>query len=382
MAKIAKKDAHPNALYIHIPFCARKCNYCDFNSVIQGTKIIDNYLHALGKELHALQERYVFKTVYIGGGTPSVLTEIQLEKLLHSVVRCVPVSEAEEYTVEVNPGTLTEKKVALLKEYFVNRISLGVQSFQDSLLKLLGRIHSGDDARNAFALLRMHGFKNINIDLIFGCPNQTLEDWEEDLKKAVELNPEHISTYALTYEEGTPLTVDLKNDVIHRLDESTELEMYKTAINYLMRSGYDHYEISNFAKEGCECRHNRVYWENKGYAGIGAGAYSFIDGVRASNAKDVLKYIDGIHENKNGKYFRECLQLDQFASETVIMSLRLRQGISNTDFFERFGYRLEEQFGTRIDRLKKDGLISYENERLKLTEKGLFIADTVMTEFV
>lgn len=377
-----KRDALPHALYIHIPFCVKKCNYCDFNSIVSGTKIVDRYLHALEKELRALQGRYIFKTVYIGGGTPSILTETQLEKLLHSVVRYIPASEIQEYTVEVNPGTLTGNKVALLKAYFVNRISLGVQSFQDSQLKLLGRIHSGDDARNAFLLLRTSGFENINIDLIFGCPAQSPDNWEKDLKIAVELNPEHISTYSLTYEEGTPLTMDLENEVVHKLDESVELEMYKTAIRHLTSAGYNHYEISNFAKDGCECSHNQVYWKNKGYAGAGAGAFSFIDGRRTSNVRDVFQYMAGIHENKNVQSFGECLQPEQFASETVIMSLRLRRGISNTDFYKRFGYNLEEQFGTQINRLVKEGLISYEDERLKLTEKGLFIADTVMTEFV
>lgn len=377
-----KRDALPHTLYIHIPFCVKKCNYCDFNSIVSGTKIVDRYLHALEKELRALQGRYVFKTIYIGGGTPSILAETQLEKLLHSVVRYVPASEIQEYTVEVNPGTLTGNKVALLKAYFVNRISLGVQSFQDSQLKLLGRIHSGDDARNAFLLLRTSGFENINIDLIFGCPGQSSHDWEKDLRIAVELNPEHISTYSLTYEEGTPLTMDLENEVVHKLDESVELEMYKTAIRHLTSAGYNHYEISNFAKDRCECSHNQVYWKNTGYAGAGAGAFSFIDGRRTSNVRDVFQYMAGIHENKNVQSFGECLQPEQFASETVIMSLRLRQGISNTDFYKRFGYNLEEQFGTQINRLVKEGLISYEDERLKLTEKGLFIADTVMTEFV
>jgi len=377
-----KKDTPLNALYIHIPFCARKCNYCDFNSIVSETKTIDRYLHALGKELSTLQGQYVFKTVFIGGGTPSALTETQLEKLLSGVVRHIPASRIREYTVEVNPGTLTESKVALLKEYFVNRISLGVQSLLASQLKLLGRIHSSDDARNAFTLLRTNGFKNINIDLIFGCPEQSLDDWEKDLRTVVELNPEHISTYALTYEEGTSLTMDLKNEVIHRLDDAVELEMYKTAIGYLTSNGYNHYEISNFAKDGCACCHNHVYWENKAYVGVGAGAYSFIDGVRTSNERNVFKYIDGINENKNIKSFSECLQHDQFASETVIMSLRLRQGISNIDFYERFGYKIEEQFEDQINRLMKYGLVSYEDERLKLTEKGLFIADTVMAEFI
>lgn len=371
-----------NSLYIHIPFCARKCRYCDFNSIVSESKTIDRYLHAIEKELSVLRDRYVFNTVYIGGGTPSILSEVQLEKLLQSVIRYIPSSEIREYTVEANPGTLNANKIGVLKEYLVNRISLGAQSFQDRQLQFLGRIHSSNDARNAFDLLREAGFENINIDLIFGCPEQSIDDWEKDLKTVVELSPEHISTYALTYEEGTLLTRDLEEAVIHKLDECVELEMYKTAIRYLTRNGYNHYEISNFAHDGSECVHNHVYWKNMGYVGVGAGAFSFIDGVRTSNEKDVLKYIDGINENKNVKSFREKLELDQFASETVVMALRLRQGISNTDFYERFGYTIEDQFGDQMNRLAKYGFVSYENERLKLTEKGLFVADTVMTEFI
>lgn len=371
-----------NSLYIHIPFCARKCRYCDFNSIVSESKTVDRYLHAIEKELSALKDRYVFSTVYIGGGTPSILSEVQLEKLLQSVIRYIPSSEIREYTVEANPGTLTVNKIGLLKEYLVNRISLGVQSFQDRQLQFLGRIHSSNDAKNAFDSLRKAGFRNINIDFIFGCSEQSIDNWEKDLKTVVELSPEHISTYALTYEEGTLLTRDLEGAVIHKLDECVELEMYKTAIRYLTRNGYNHYEISNFAKDGNECVHNHVYWKNMDYVGVGAGAFSFIDGVRTSKEKDIGTYIDGINENKNVKSFRENLQINQFASETVVMSLRLRQGISNTDFYERFGYKIEDQFGEQMNRLAKYGLVSYENEILKLTEKGLFVADTVMTEFV
>jgi len=350
--------------------------------MVSGTQTIDRYLRALEKELNILQGQYLLKTVYIGGGTPSVLTEFQLEKLLSSIIEYIPTSEIQEYTCEINPGTLTKDKVVLLKEYGVNRISLGVQSFQHRQLKLLGRIHSGEDARTAFTLLRTNGFQNINLDLIFGCPEQTLDNWEHDLMAAVELDPEHVSTYALTYEEETPLALDLKNKVLHKLEEGVELEMYKMAIRYLTRNQFKHYEISNFAKGECECRHNRVYWENKGYIGVGAGAYSFLHGVRTANEKDVLKYIHGIDENKNIKSFDECLPQNQLASETIIMSLRLRQGISNADFHERFGYAIEDQFENQINRLLTYGLVAYEDERLKLTEKGLYIADTVMTEFL
>ena len=380
--RVFRKDMLPNALYVHIPFCARKCIYCDFNSIVSESKTIDRYLQALEKELNSLRGQYVVKTVYIGGGTPTVLTEIQLEKLLCSVIRSIPTPEIIEYTVEANPGTLTVNKVGLLKEYLVNRVSLGVQSFQDRELKFLGRIHSSNDARNAFTLLRIAGFENINVDLIFGCPEQTLDDWNKDLKAVVELNPEHISTYVLTYEEGTSITKDLNNEFIHKLDECVELEMYKTAINYLTHNSYNHYEISNFAKAGYECLHNHVYWRNTGYVGVGAGAYSFINGVRTSNEKNVFEYIDRINKNNNVKSFSECLCQDQFASETVIMSLRLRQGISNVDFYKRFGRKIEDQFGYQMERLIEAGLISYEDEKLKLTEKGLYIADTVLAEFV
>ena len=372
----------PNALYIHIPFCARKCRYCDFNSIVSESDTINRYIDALEKELRTLDDRYVFETVYIGGGTPSILSEAQLEKLLHAVIRHVPSSGIQEFTVEANPGTLTRHKARLLKEYLVNRISLGVQSFQERRLSFLGRIHSGNDARDAFALLREAGFRNINIDLIFGHPGQSPDDWESDLQAALELSPEHISTYALTYEEGTSLTEDLENGVIQELDEYTALEMYKTSIRCLAQDGYNHYEISNFAKQGRECVHNLVYWKNLGYVGVGVGAFSFIDGVRTSNEKDISKYIDGINKHTRTKPFRENLALNQCASETVVMSLRLRRGISNTDFYKRFGYNIEDQFREQIHGLSKDGLVSYEDERLKLTEKGLFIADTVMAEFV
>ncbi|OHB84076.1 MAG: hypothetical protein A3J73_07160 [Planctomycetes bacterium RIFCSPHIGHO2_02_FULL_38_41] len=376
------KDIKVNALYIHIPFCIKKCVYCDFNSVVSNTKTIDQYLDAINKELNSLNGRYVFNTIYIGGGTPSVLTEAQLGKLLNNVVSCVQASEIKEFTIEANPGTLTSNKVRLLKEYLVTRVSLGIQSFNDKQLNFLGRIHSGNDAINAFNLLRNVGFDNINIDLIFGCPEQSFGDWESDLRTVIELNPKHLSIYALTYEEGTPLRRNWVNGNVKKLDECVELEMYKTAIGYLTDSGYNHYEISNFAKDGYECLHNYIYWRNEGYTGVGAGAFSFVDGLRTSNIRDVYQYIEGINEGRNIKTFSECLQHEHFASETVIMNLRLRQGISDKDFHDRFGYKIYDRFGRLINRLVEDGLISYDNETLKLTDKGLFVADTVMAEFL
>ncbi len=377
------KDTVPNALYIHIPFCAQKCRYCDFNSFVSESTFIDKYLTALEKEIAGLKGQYVFNTVYIGGGTPSILNELQLEKLLRSVLNNTMLgSETYEYTVEANPGTMTIDKAQILKGYGVNRISVGVQSFQDRQLKLLGRIHSGDDARKTFDLLRSTGFKNINTDLIFGCSNQSLSDWEKDLKTVIELNPEHVSTYSLTYEEGTPLTRDLDNNVICTLDEDTELEMYKTTIRSLTLHAYHHYEISNFSRDGYQCAHNLIYWQNKDYVGVGAGAYSFVNGVRSANEKNVCRYIEDLHNNKNIKPFHECLGQDRHAAETIIMALRLRQGISNADFCERFGYTIEDQFSEQIDKFRRDGFVTFDNKILKITQEGLYIADTIMSEFV
>lgn len=377
------KHASPKALYIHVPFCVKRCNYCDFNSTVSASNTIDRYLDAIEREFETLQGRYQFHTVYIGGGTPTVLNESQLERLLDNAIRYGMVSDnTREFTVEANPATVTQSKSRLLKDRLVNRISIGVQSFQARNLKMLGRIHTGDDAKETFTLLRKAGFHNINVDLIFGCPGQTLHDWEKDLETAVGLLPEHLSTYALTYEDDTPLARDLQNEVISSLDESVELEMYKMAIACGADNGYNHYEISNFAKSGYECTHNYFYWKNQSYVGVGAGAFSFINGVRTAHEKNVLSYIDGILGNNDTTAFREQLPDAHSAAETVVMSLRLRKGVSNTDFYERFGCKIDDRFRDQILNLSGDGLVSYENGHLRLTEKGLFVADTVMAEFL
>ncbi|MCF6148278.1 MAG: radical SAM family heme chaperone HemW [Candidatus Kuenenia sp.] len=371
-----------SSLYIHIPFCAKKCDYCDFNSIVSGSDIIDRYINTIDKELNAFAGKYVYDTVYIGGGTPTALNESQIRTLLCIMNHHIKNAGVPEYTVEANPGTLTKNKVRLLKEYGVNRISLGVQSFQDAYLKFLGRIHTGTVATQSIELLVSEGFKNINIDLIFGYPGQTLDEWMQDLHIAVGLQPEHISTYALTYEGETPLVKKARSGLVSRLDEDVELKMYQTAIRFLRENNYCHYEISNFAKPGYECFHNRNYWNNREYIGIGAGSFSFIAGERAMNERNVLHYIKGINENKNVKVFRESLPQHKYASETIVMALRMLHGISEVDFYNRFGYKIGDQFGTQINDLKHLGLVNYDDERLKLTEKGLFVADSVMAEFL
>ncbi len=370
------------SLYIHIPFCISKCIYCDFNSIVMKSQIVDQYLNAIENELQAINGKYSFKTVYIGGGTPTVLNEIQLSKLLNIISKHVDVFSLNEYTIEVNPGTLNEEKILALKDSHIGRISIGIQSFNDKYLKLLGRIHTAKEAKDIFSSLRENGFENISIDLIYGYPTQTLSEWKTDLRECQILGPEHISAYCLSYEQGTPLVGMTDSGKLKKLCEEEELNMYERTNDFLSNKGYIHYEISNFAKLGKECQHNTVYWENREYIGIGAGAFSYINGERYCNIKNVKEYISTVKSKKNLICFSEKLPQEKRASEILIMALRMTSGISKKEFFNRSGYNLTELFGTQLNILTQAGLINFDDERIKLTRKGLSVADSVMMEFV
>lgn len=385
-----------HSLYIHIPFCEKKCNYCDFNSSANAREYVNEYIDAVARELMAEKNTppsplirgekrngFAFKTVYIGGGTPTSLSSEQLGRLLSEVGEHYNMPLLEEYTIEANPGTLDEEKINILKQYKINRVSLGVQSFHDGTLKLLGRIHTGEKAKRAFMLLRKEGgFKNINIDLIYGCPGQSLEEWREDLETVCALGPEHVSTYCLSYEEGTPLRKAVDNGIVKKLDEQEELRMYKLTRSFLKKNGYRHYEISNFARDGMMCRHNIVYWRNEGYLGVGAGAFSYINRCRASNEKDVQRYIEAINSNGTATCFSERLLPEKWAGETLVMSLRMLSGITTEEFLTSTGFDLLLTYSEKIARLVKMGLLSFNGKRLRLTQKGLCVADSIMVEFV
>ncbi|MBS1258409.1 MAG: Heme chaperone HemW [Candidatus Scalindua arabica] len=373
---------HIPSLYIHIPFCASKCIYCDFNSIVMKSQIVDEYLSAIENELQAINGKYSFTTVYIGGGTPTVLNEIQLGKLLNIISKYVDVANLNEYTIEVNPGTLSDEKILALKESCIDRISIGIQSFNDKYLKLLGRIHTAQEAKDAFFSLREKGFENISIDLIYGYPTQALSEWRTDLRECLVLDPEHISAYCLTYEQGTPLVGMTDSGKLKKLSEEEELDMYEHTNDFLGNKGYRHYEISNFAKPGKECQHNTVYWENREYIGIGTGAFSYINGERYCNIKNVEEYISAVELKKSLICFSEKLPQEKRASEILIMALRMTSGISKNEFFNRSGYDLTELFGTQLNILTQAGLINFDDERIKLTRKGLSVADSVMMEFV
>ena len=375
-------QTHIPSLYIHIPFCISKCIYCDFNSIVMKSQIVDEYLNAIENELQAINGKYSFTTVYIGGGTPTVLSEIQLIKLLNIISKHVDVFNLNEYTIEVNPGTLTEEKILALKDSYISRISIGIQSFNDKYLKFLGRIHTAKEAKDIFSNLREKGFENINIDLIYGYSSQHLNEWKTDLRECFKLSPEHISAYCLTYESGTPLVEMMDSGKLNKLSEEEELDMYEHTNDFLGNNGYNHYEISNFAKPGKECQHNTVYWENREYIGIGAGAFSYINGERYCSIKNVKEYISAVRSKKNLICFSEKLLQEKRASEILIMALRMTSGISKNEFFDRSGYNLTELFGTQLSILTQAGLINFDDERIKLTRRGLSVADSVMMEFV
>lgn len=344
---------------------------------------MDRYIQALGKELEgtrAIQDR--FQTVYIGGGTPTALDEAQLERLLTLVKDVTGTNPPREYTIEANPGTLSPGKVRLMKAGGIDRVSLGVQSFSERGLELLGRIHSPVEAEEGFYALREAGFSNINLDLIFGWPGQTLEEWGQDLQKVLRLGPEHVSAYCLTIERGTPISKDVRTGRLTGSDEDLQHKMFKKALASFTRAGYKHYEISNFALKGRECLHNINYWNNGPYLGLGAGAFSYVNGRRYSNVKDVQKYIEKITSGKRAISFAETLPSRRRAAETLVMALRMRSGIAEGEFHRRTGYSLAGLYGPSIEKFRRLGLLSLTGGRLRLTQKGLFLANQVMVEFV
>ena len=350
---------------------------------------MDRYIQALGKELERARKiPGGFQTVYIGGGTPTALDEAQLERLLTLVKDVTGTNPPREYTIEANPGTLNPGKVRLMKAGGIDRVSLGVQSFSERGLEILGRIHSPAEAEEGFYVLREAGFSNINLDLIFGWPGQTLEGWGQDLQKVLRLGPEHVSAYCLTIERGTPISKDVRIGRLTGSDEDLQHKMFKKALTFFARAGYKHYEISNFALKGGratpdkECLHNINYWNNGPYLGLGAGAFSYVDGRRYSNVKDVQKYIEKITSGRRAVSFTETLPSRRRAAETLVMALRMRSGIAEGEFHRRTGYSLTELYGPSIEKFGHLGLLSLTGGRLRLTQKGLFLANQVMVEFV
>lgn len=366
-------------LYIHIPFCKKKCLYCDFCSFEGSNHTLHiRYLKSLQKEMDFCSETSI-STVYIGGGTPTLLSKSSLSRLMDAIdsLSIRSGSCPVECTIEANPGTADFYKLKLLRDRGINRLSIGAQSFNDAELTGLGRIHDSEDIYRVYESAIKAGFSNINLDLIFGLPGQSPEDWADSLKKAVKLRPRHISAYNLQLEKGTPMH-DRFSGSADMPDNDTEYRMYKGTIEFLKSEGYIHYEVSNFCLPGFECRHNVNYWENGEYIGIGVSACSHTGGGRKTNTSDLKKYLeDPVRSGKKEKRTR-----NNEISETMFMGLRMLRGISERAFKDRFGRPLKEMFGKEIKKLAGEDLVEARSGRLRLTEKGLFVSNEVFEMFV
>lgn len=362
-------------LYIHIPFCLKKCIYCDFYSVSDSKFIIGAYMTALCKELE-MRKEYIGKLcgIYIGGGTPSILKEKDIATIMDKIRSTCHISAAAEITSEANPGTLTESGIKGMLNAGINRISIGVQSLRDKELSLLGRMHDAAEAIAAVTTARKSGFGNISLDLIYGIPGQDLVSWKRTLEKIVSLHSEHISAYELTPEKNTVLYEQLEKGRLHLPDEDEVAEMYYTAIDILTEAGYKHYEISNFALPNLQCRHNLNYWDRGEYLGIGAGAHSFLNGRRISNICDVRQYIHDVELGTSPIAEETLLTRREEIEETLFLGLRKTDGFD----IELIPADITEHLKEALDDLAHQGLLDLSGGHIKLTRKGLIICNSVI----
>ena len=377
---IKKKEM---GLYIHIPFCIKKCNYCDFLSFQMNEKEMESYTEALLKELYAQGKRYKsfqVKTVFIGGGTPSLLPSSLIEKILKAVNKNFDLKKLDEYTIECNPGTLDRNKIKTYKKYGINRVSLGLQSTNENELRMLGRVHNFDDFLETFYILREEGFKNINVDLMSALPGQNKNTWEKTLLTVAALSPEHISAYSLILEEGTPFYDKYCEKDLP--DEETDRNMYYKTKNILENMGYLRYEISNFSKAGFECRHNSGYWLRNNYLGCGLGASSMIENTRFTNTRNMDMYLS---ESSNPESIRtdfNTLTIDEQMEEYMFLGLRMTKGISTLEFEKVFKIMYNDVYGEITRKLIIDGFMEENEERLYLTKKGIDVSNIVLSNFI
>jgi len=372
-------------LYIHIPFCRQKCLYCDFPSWAGKEDRMQAYVDALTTEIRKRATEHTDKkvvSVFFGGGTPTTLSIPMLEQLMAAVFENWDIAEAAEITTEANPGTLDGEMAAALKKMGFNRLSMGVQAWQNRLLKSLGRIHTIESFQENYKAVREAGFENVNTDLMFALPNQTMEDWQETVKNIVALNPEHISAYSLILEEGTPFFDRYEKGELEPASEELDREMYHWAVGYLAEHGYEQYEISNFAKKGRQSRHNRIYWQAEEYLGMGLGSHSYMNGERFHNTYDLQEYINADGEVSVLKEEVEIITREDALAEFMFLGLRLTEGVSFARFRERFGVEMKNIYGSQIEELLKDGLLEDDEKGIRLTARGVDISNVVFEKFL
>ncbi|MCZ2342907.1 MAG: radical SAM family heme chaperone HemW [Bacteroidales bacterium] len=372
----------PRTAYLHIPFCAHHCGYCDFAVSAGQDHLVELYLEALTLELTTLGQPRPVETRFIGGGTPTYLTPPQLERLLQAITHWLPlIEDTGEFSIESTPESLNPEKVAVLAQYGVNRVSLGVQSFQARHLNTLDRQHDPSQIAPAVAAVRQQ-IPAFSFDLIFGTPGQTLWDWEADLTAALQYAPAHISTYGLTYEKGTPLWKSRQRGQLVALDEDAELAMYEHTMNRLEAAGFEHYEISNFARPGQRSRHNERYWANEAYYGFGVGAARYIDGCRELNVRDTKLYIRRVLAGESPTFQSEELEPRDRAWETIATQLRRCDGITRSRFFLQTGFSLDTLIAAPLPQLIALGLLTDDGSTVRLSRRGRCVADGVIEELL
>lgn len=369
------------ALYIHIPFCKQKCFYCDFPSYARKDDLMSEYIEALLIELKEKIKAYKVRSLFIGGGTPSYLNEENLSKLM-KVIKNINFIEDAEKTIECNPGTVSEEKFNIMKDGGINRLSFGLQTTKNNLLKGIGRIHTFEAFKDNYNLARSVGFNNINIDMMFGLPNQSVKDWTDSLEEVAKLNPEHISAYSLIIEEGTPFYKLYNEDKLKLPSEEEEREMYKKCKDILIENGYHQYEISNYAKEGKECLHNEVYWMCDEYIGVGASSSSYIDGKRIKNIDDLREYIKRIGSGESIVDEEIINTKNDDIEEFMFMGLRMNCGIEEEEFKRRFHTDIDNVYKDVIEGNINKGLLERKRGRIYLTDKGIELSNMVMSDMI
>jgi oxygen-independent coproporphyrinogen-3 oxidase len=372
-------------LYVHIPFCVRKCAYCDFSSYEGLEAHVDDYVSALLAEAERVSEQVGARrldTLYVGGGTPSVLTRAQVGTLLTGLRACFALRRDAEVTVEVNPDSLTAEKLAAFRKHGANRLSIGFQSLHDGHLRRLGRVHRARTALRSFSLAREAGFENISVDLMYAIPEQSLADWRRTIRRVTQLRPEHVSAYALTLEEGTPMQQDVAEGRVSLPSEDAVLAMADVGIELLEGAGYEHYEVSNFALPGRRSRHNQMYWRMEDCIGLGAGAHGYLDGCRWGNVGDPLEYMKRVRAGDDPAAFRETLPPKKALGEALMLGLRMREGVELLQLQERFGIDPREHYEKELEDLQRLGLIELSDKRLRVRRAGLHLLDEVALRLV
>lgn len=370
----------PTSAYVHIPFCTQICYYCDFSKVFIKNQPVDAYLQALIREFESYEISQL-RTLYIGGGTPTAISAEQLDFLLSHLTKNLNLSKLEEFTIEANPGDLTPEKIAVLEKSSVNRVSLGVQTFNNRHLKQIGRGHNEAQIYESVDRLKAAGFDNISIDLIYALPGQTMEDVRENVAKALALDIPHLSLYSLILEHHTVFMNKMRRGKLDLPTEDLEAEMFDYIISEVEAQGFEHYEISNFTKPGFESRHNLMYWDNAEYYGVGAGASGYLDGIRYRNRGPIQHYLKGVAEG-NVRLSEEVLTKEEMMEEELFLGLRKRTGVSIKHFEEKFGLSFSDRYGEIVAELQEQGLLVPDKNIVRMTKKGLFLGDNVAEKFI